>query len=208
MLNLTLDNILALFGIMLVGALIPGLSVLTVVARTAAHGFIHGVLTTLGIITGDIIFILIAIYGLAVLTDVMGGYFIIIRYLGGVWLIWLGITLARARAKTEPCHDNPTTAGHSSYIIGLIITLGDQKAILFYLGFFPALMDLSIISTIDTVVIIIIASVAISSKLVYALATDRAHKLIDNALALKRINLVAAFILVIAGVLVIFNAHV
>ncbi|HBE31774.1 MAG TPA: hypothetical protein DD990_10685, partial [Cyanobacteria bacterium UBA11368] len=45
----------------------------------------------------------------------------------------------------------------SSFMTGLLITLADQKAILFYFGFFPAFLDISKISYLDTGIIIAIA---------------------------------------------------
>jgi threonine/homoserine/homoserine lactone efflux protein len=82
--SLTFGRIAVLFGVMAVLALIPGGSVLTVSARSAAWGFIHGVLTTAGIVAGDIVFILLAILGLSVLVEAMDSLFFLIKYLGGV----------------------------------------------------------------------------------------------------------------------------
>jgi threonine/homoserine/homoserine lactone efflux protein len=91
--NMTLSIIAALFGIMVVGALIPSVSVITVSARSAASGFIHGVFTTMGIVVGDILFILLAILGLSVLAETLGSLFVLVKYLGSAYLIWLGIAL-------------------------------------------------------------------------------------------------------------------
>jgi len=50
-----------------------------------------------------------------------------------------------------------------------MITLGDQKAILFYLGFFPAFLDLVAMSALDTAVILLVTTVAVGGvKLAYA----------------------------------------
>ena len=81
--SLTLGSIIALFGSMIVLAFIPSVSVLVVSARSAANGFTHGVFTTIGIVTGDIIFIILAIYGLSVLAEFMGSRFSLIKYPGG-----------------------------------------------------------------------------------------------------------------------------
>ena len=123
---------------MVAGALIPGVSVLAVSARSAAFGFAHGIFTSLGIVVGDMAFILVAIYGLSVLAGLMGNYFFLIKYLGGAYLIWLGIVLWRSKSKVEKVADSGKSSLPSSFMTGLLITLGDQKAILFYLGFFPA----------------------------------------------------------------------
>src|SRR3989304_6841041 len=131
---------------MVAGALIPGVSVLAVSARSAAFGFAHGIFTSLGIVVGDIVFILIAIYGLSVLADLMGSHFALVKYLGGAYLIWLGTVLWRAKPKADGVEGNSKTSMPSSFPTGLLITLADEKAILFYLGFFPAFIDLSVIS--------------------------------------------------------------
>ena len=55
--------------------------------------------------------------------------------------------------------------------------MGDLKAIVFYLGFLPAFVDLSAVSLSDTFTVILIASLAVGgTKLTYALLADRARK--------------------------------
>jgi threonine/homoserine/homoserine lactone efflux protein len=61
--SLTVSSIAALFAAMIVLASIPSVSVMAVSARSATSGFIHGAFTALGIVVGDIIFIILAIYG-------------------------------------------------------------------------------------------------------------------------------------------------
>jgi threonine/homoserine/homoserine lactone efflux protein len=86
----------ALFGTMVVLAAIPSVSVLAVSARSAASGFVHGALTTLGVVLGDVVFILLAVYGLAAIAELMGDRFVLVRYLGAAYLVWLGVVLWRA----------------------------------------------------------------------------------------------------------------
>jgi threonine/homoserine/homoserine lactone efflux protein len=90
---------------------------------------------------------------------------------------------------------------------GLLVTLGDTKAIFFYLGLFPAFLDLSTISLSDTGIIIVIAVVAVGGpKLVYAYAADRAGKIFQNTRAAKAINIVAGSVMLAAGVSLIATA--
>jgi len=65
--SLTPGNITALFGSMIVLAFIPSASVLVVSARSAASGFTHGVFTTIGIVVGDIFFIILHYSGDSIL---------------------------------------------------------------------------------------------------------------------------------------------
>lgn len=203
---LTFSSISALFGIMLIGAAIPSVSVFVVTARSAAGGFIHGVFTTLGIITGDIFFILLAIFSLTLLVDAMGNLFVLIKYLGGTYLIWLGIGLWRAKQKALETDRTTEYSLLSSFLAGLFITLGDQKAILFYFGFFPAFVDLSTISYLDTGIIIGMAIIAIASaKLAYAFMAGKASVVISST-ANRKINIIAGSVMVTVGVFLIVKA--
>jgi len=204
---MTLSSMVALFGTMVVLAFIPSVSVLAVSARSAAFGFSHGVVTVAGIVVGDIIYILLAIYGLSVLADLMGGNFFLVRYLGGAYLIYLGIALWRSSAQVEKGDEEIEISLLSSFLSGLLITLADQKAILFYLGFFPAFVDLTVISVFDTGIIIIIAIVAVGgAKLVYAYMADRAGLLLKNSRASKGINIAAGSVMIGVGVFLIARA--
>ena len=205
--NMTFGTMAALFGVMFVGALIPGVSVLAVSARSATFGFIHGFFTTLGIVLGDIIFILFAIFGLSVLADTMGSLFVLVKYLGGAYLIWLGIALWRSESKAVQAAGVIDSSLLSSFLTGLFITLGDQKAILFYLGFFPAFLDLSTISYFDTGIIIVIAIVAVGGvKLGYVYMADRAGLFFKSTGAVKRINITAGTILIGVGLFLLVRA--
>ena len=64
---MTLDNFIILASVMMIGGLLPSISSLTVLSRTVTSGFSHGFFTSLGIVLGEIIFIIVAIYVLSVL---------------------------------------------------------------------------------------------------------------------------------------------
>ncbi|WP_296895702.1 hypothetical protein [Thiobacillus sp.] len=54
---MTFGNWIALFGPMAVLAAVPSMSVLTVAARSASAGFVHGT-AAMGVVVGDVLFIL------------------------------------------------------------------------------------------------------------------------------------------------------
>lgn len=201
----------ALFGAMVILAAVPSVSVLTVVARSITSGWRQGVFTTLGIVVGDIVLIVFAICGLSVLVETMGSLFILVKYLGGAYLIGLGITLWRS---TSTATDNTTdvkgvlaTSGLSSFLTGLFVTLGDLKAILFYLGFFPAFVDLSTLSVVEVSIIIAIAAVAVGGvKLGYAFIAERASLLLHKPSAKSRINRLAGGVMMGIGIFLILKA--
>ncbi|HEY9710372.1 MAG TPA: LysE family translocator [Oculatellaceae cyanobacterium] len=200
---MTFSTIVALFSAMVVLASIPSVSVLAVSTRSATSGFIHGVFTTLGIVVGDIIFIIIAIWGLSLLAETMGSLFVLIKYLGGAYLILLGIGLCRSKSQNLETVEVIETSLLSSFLTGLFITLGDQKATLFYLGFFPAFLDLSKVSYFDTSIIIAITIVAVGGvKLGYAFMADKARLLISSKIR-KGLNIAAGCVMIAVGVFLI-----
>lgn len=174
--TMTLTNVLALLGSMLILAMLPSVSVLTVSARSASGGFVHGVATTVGIIAGDLIYILLAISGLALLTKVMGESAYLIKYAGGAYMIWMGIRLWRTSGKPISTADQSTASSLlSSFMTGLLLTLADQKVVIFYLGFLPAFIDLAGISYLDTAIVMATTIVAVGSvKLAYAFLAHKA----------------------------------
>lgn len=204
--SLTFSSIVALFSAMVVLAAIPSVSVLAVSTRAATCGFIHGVFTTIGIVLGDIIFIIIAIWGLSFLAETMGGLFGLIKYLGGAYLIFLGIGLCRLKARNLETEEVVKSSLLSSFLTGLFITLGDQKATLFYLGFFPAFVDLSQVSWVDTGIIIAIATLAVGSvKLIYAFMANKARLMISSKIT-KGLNIAAGCVMIIVGVFLIIKS--
>lgn len=203
---MTYSSAVLLFFAMAVLAAIPGVSVLTVSARSAAYGFKHGVFTTLGIVVGDTLFILLAIFGLAFLAASMNDLFVWVKYLGGAYLIWLGITLWKSSSKISAAENNIESSLLSSFLTGLLITLADQKAIFFYLGFFPAFLDLKNITLLDTSIIILITVIAVGGiKLVYAFLADKTKQLI-NSKTHQTINIAAGIIIAAVGIYTISMA--
>ncbi|HEY9693975.1 MAG TPA: LysE family translocator [Oculatellaceae cyanobacterium] len=203
--RMTLSSIVALFGAMVVLASIPSVSVVAVSTRAATSGFIHGVFTTIGIVVGDIVFIMIAIGGLSLLAETMGNLFVLIKYLGGVYLIVLGVGLCRSKSKNVETQSVVKSSKLSSFMSGLLITLGDQKATLFYLGFFPAFVDISQLFYVDIIIIITITIVAVGGvKLAYAFMAHRARLLISSQVT-KRINIAAGGVMIAVGAFLVIK---
>ena len=196
-----------MLGSLIVLAIVPSVSVLAVTARAVAFGFTHGLFTALGIVVADILFILVAVYGLALIADLMGEQFRFIQFIGAGYLIWLGISLWRADAHSRRCETVRQSSWSSSFLTGFLITLGDQKAIFFYLGFFPAFIDLSTMTPLDTLIIVLIAIVGVGgAKLVYAFLADRASVMFKDSHALRGMNVLAAGIMIAVGIALLLKA--
>jgi threonine/homoserine/homoserine lactone efflux protein len=167
-------------GAMVVLAALPSLSVITVTTRAATGGMAHGAAATLGIVAGDAIFILIAVLGLQALQAVPAPLWLGLRIVGAAYLIWLGWSLLRPVAPSD--RTAPATASgpvRSSFVAGLLLTLADQKALLFYLAFLPAFLDLPKLTVLDVVAVLLVATVAVGGvKLLYAATAARAGQVL------------------------------
>lgn len=189
-----------LFVAMVVLAVVPGPGVFAVVARSIASGFSHGAMTSVGIICGDFVFILLAIYGLSAASAYLGNLFSIVGYLGGIYLIWLGISLWRIKPQAFEVKAIAEPSWQSNFLAGLFVTLSNPKAILFYAGFFPAFLDLSALSVMDTLLIMAVALFAVGgTMLVYAYIASRAKKAFQSARAERLINLTAGSVMLATG---------
>ena len=172
---MTLTSAIALFATMIVLAAIPSSSVALVIARSAGKGVPHGLATAAGIVVGDLIFILLAVLGLNIIAETMAGMFMLIKYLGACYLIWMGLSLISARplalTNKQAALENNLL---SSFAAGFLLTLGDLKAIVFYVSFFPTFVDLENLRVADLLGIITITVVTVGGvKAAYAIVASR-----------------------------------
>ena len=157
-------------------AAIPSASVALVVTRSATLGVGNGFAVAAGIVLGDLVFIMLAILGLSVVAEAMGGLFMVIKYLGAFYLLWLGFSLLKAQSKTTITVDGAGENGIlvTSFLAGLILTLGDIKAIVFYVSLFPVFIDLSALKVAEVLVIIFVTVVSVGGvKVLYALSASK-----------------------------------
>ena len=198
-------EICLLFSLMVALAVIPSSSVALVVARSSTAGFFNGAAVAAGIVAGDIVYVVMAVIGMAELASVLGGWFSILRYLAGMYLIWFGINILRQKIfiKVESDDISASTLG-ASFFSGLILTLGDVKAIFFYASLFPAFIDLATITNADIVTIIIITVISVGGvKLAYAYFARKLISYFMGYKAPRTIELTAGSLLAGAGAYII-----
>lgn len=191
----------ALFAAMLVLAALPSTSVLTVAARSAALGLRHGVLTAAGVVAGDCVLILVAMLGLGLLVQALGPWLCLLELAAAAWLTWLALGLWRTAGPASAAG-----GGLSSFMAGLTLTLADHKALVFYLGFLPAFVDLAALDALDVAAVMLIALVAVGGvKLAYAFAAARAGALAQGG-AVVWVRRVGALVLCAAAFLLLARA--
>ena len=92
----------------------PGPGVFATVARALASGFRQAASVGLGIVTGDLVFLLFAVYGLAAVAQWLGDFFTPVKYVGAVYLVWLGIGLWRTPVGRAVVARHPTSCQTAS----------------------------------------------------------------------------------------------
>lgn len=185
---MSIIDIITLSGIMIALAALPSASVALVITRSATLGVANGIAVTAGIILGDLVFILLAIYGLTVVAETMGSLFMIVKYLGATYLLWLGYTLINSKSTTTIAVDKIVKKQNlvTSFIAGFILTLGDIKAIIFYASLLPVFVNLSTLQASDVLIILSVMIVSLGSvKILYAFSavkvvTFAANKKLNN----------------------------
>src|SRR5690606_30490872 len=145
-----------------------------------------------GILLGDLVFAGLAVLGMAALAEVMGSFFLVLRYLAGLYLIWFGVSLLRAKAFLLFRSEGSVFTLSASFLAGLLVTLGDVKAIFFYASLFPAFVDLGAVQASDIAVIAVITVIAVGGvKLGYAYYARRLLSLIRGVKTQRAVSMAA-----------------
>ena len=203
---MTLLGSITLFLLMAAMAALPSSSVALTVARSAMFGVPHGIAVALGIVVGDLIFIAMAILGMTALAETMGALFVVIKYAAAAYLIWFGLTLVQSQfgrnspQTTLESGEQPKGNILASFGSGLLLTLGDVKAILFYASLLPTFVDLAALSAsqIFTIALITIVSVG-GVKIVYAIIANTIADRTSGFIYERQAKIVAGGLLMTAG---------
>jgi threonine/homoserine/homoserine lactone efflux protein len=173
-----------------VAAASPGPGIAAIVARVLGRGLHGAVAFTAGLALGDVIWLTIAILGLAAIAHTFYGVFLAIKYAGVVYLLYLAYRLwtqpAEARDVTvEASKDKPLRL----FLAGLAVTMGNPKVMVFYLALLPSLIDLQTVTLLGwlelSLVTLGVLAVVFGS---YVLLAARTRALFTSPRAIRMIN--------------------
>ena len=117
---------------------LPGPGTFALLTSTAKGGFRAGASATLGLILGDQVLLWLAVAGVAALLVAHPLAFRLVQYAGAAYLAWIGLRLIFAKEGAA----SPIRIEPRHYLRqGLLITLLNPKAIVFYMAFFPLFID-------------------------------------------------------------------
>jgi threonine/homoserine/homoserine lactone efflux protein len=133
------------FALFIVAALVllvvPGPSVLYIVARSIEGGRTAGLVSVLGVQTGAMVHIAFAAVGLSAILASSAVAFSVIKWLGAAYLVWLG--LRRIFGRDEEESDVAVEPAPLSRVFsqGVIVNTLNPKTALFFLAFLPQFVD-------------------------------------------------------------------
>jgi leucine efflux protein len=145
--------VFAEFGVLnyltyLIGAifiiLVPGPNTFFVLRTGVAHGVKKGYLAAAGVFIGDAVLMFLAFAGVATLIKTTPVLFTIVRYLGAIYLLWMGGKMLYAVLTRRDSHSSSDSEPGSAILKrSLTLSLTNPKAILFYVSFFVQFIDVS-----------------------------------------------------------------
>lgn len=131
------ENLVAFVLTSVVIIVVPGPSVLFVIGRSIAYGRRAGVLSVVGNTLGTVPAVIAVAFGVGAIVAASVVAFTIIKIVGAVYLVWLGIQAIRHR------HDHAGTTGRapaSSWMLlrqGFVVGLTNPKTIAFFVAVLP-----------------------------------------------------------------------
>src|SRR5512133_1255308 len=119
---------------------VPGPGVVAMVARALGSGFRSAIPAAIGTAVGDFIWMTLSAFGLAAIATAMGQYFLIVKYAGALYLLYMGYRYWTSEVSEMP-QVVPATM-RQSFFSQLSVTLGNPKAMAFFLAILPTVVDL------------------------------------------------------------------
>ena len=170
--------------------LTPGPAVLYIIARSLEQGRMAGIVSTLGIALASVTHVFFAALGLSALLMQSALAFTIVKYLGAVYLIYLGIRTLLSKAKAGPVSTVETKSLSRIFSQGFIVNLLNPKTALFFLAFLPQFVNADRGSITVQIVILgaIFVGLAIFSDGLYAIIAGSAGQFLSGNLRVARLQ--------------------
>ena len=194
-------------------ALSPGPGLAAILSRSLGGGLAAGLAVVGGLVIGDAIFLAAAMIGLSAIASTLGPLFLIVKYVCACYLIWLGVQALRAASQPfevrgEVGGSAEANAPNTKPLwqdvgLGLMVTLGNPKPILFYGALLPTFLDLATVSPHDFLVLMtIVTIVSFLVYLGYMLMIERARQMFASTSTVKRLQQATGVMLIGSGIAV------
>lgn len=180
-------------GALLVAAGSPGPSIAALVARVLVRGR-HDVMPFLAAMwVGEAIWLTFAVWGLASIAASFHLLFVIIKWAGVGYLLYLAWKMWNAPASIARDDLPAKTSAAGMFAAGIAVTLGNPKIMMFYLALLPTIIDLSQLTLLgwgELVATMLIVLIAID--LAWVALAVRARLLLKSRRAVRIANRLSA----------------
>jgi threonine/homoserine/homoserine lactone efflux protein len=188
----SLYGLLIFSSIYLLAVATPGPGVAAVIARSLARGTQGAMAFIAGFLIGDLIWFAVAATGLAALAQTAQMVFVVIKYAGALYLLYLAYRLWTAPPTKVEDEATPVDTGQKPFQLflgSLALTLANPKTAIFFLALLPTVVRLEDLTLAGFLEIVAVISVGLPLVLGgYVLLAARARKIFKSERAVRTIN--------------------
>lgn len=197
------ETYLAFIAASIIMLLVPGPTVLLVIAHSLREGKRATLPTIAGVMAGDALAVTVSLAGLGALIATSATLFTALKWVGAAYLIWLGIrTLMQAPRKLGSTERDAPATSRKMAANAFVVTALNPKGIAFFVAFLPQFVDPTAATTPQLAIMAIsFVCLAGTTNLGYALAASRASVLIQRPLWQRATQWTSGCALIGAGVL-------
>jgi len=156
----------------------------------------------LGMAISDVIYLILACFGLAVIAEQWSGFFMFLRFIGAFYLLYLGWKMWNASTKTF-LQDGIAEAPFSmarGLLQGFLISASNPKVIFFYIAFLPTILDLNSLTQSDIALASVLTLLGLMLGLMLvAVCASSARNFFNSQKAVKGLNRTSGGIMIGAG---------
>lgn len=202
---MSLEAAVSFFIAIFIFGITPGPGTFALLGKALASGVKDCVPMALGMTISDIIYLVLATFGLAAIAENYSGLFLAIRFIGAAYLMYLGWKMWTAEVDTDfKQKNNKSRSWFSGFLQGFLISASNPKVILFYIAFLPTFIDLTRLNSSDITLLSTLTFFALMIGLMmvsYGASTVRAY--LKSAKAVTRLNKTAGSIMIAAGLFLV-----
>lgn len=182
--------------------IIPGPTILTVISYSMAHGRRANVPLVAAVALGDSTALVLSLLGLGALLATSAFWFTAVKWVGGLYLIYLGIKLLRAGISSAELA-TPVAPGSRWRLFAntYLVTALNPKGIVFFVAFLPQFINpqAAVTQQLWVLAVTFVAMATLNATL-YAVFAASARRLLSSPRAQRSFNLAGGSLLSMAGV--------
>ena len=185
-----LAGLLLFSSALFIAAASPGPGIAAIVARVLGRGPKEAVAFSIGVALGDVVWLTFAILGLAALAQAFHEVFLVIKYAGAAYLLYIAYKIWTAPAVAKDVTAEAGTEHPAKLLLGgLALTLGNPKTIVFYLALLPTILDLTRITVLGFAELVV-ATLSVLGVVFtgYIVLAARARQLFTTPKAIRILN--------------------